>query len=162
MLFPEFCSPSWSYVSLKTCVRINEESESSIGAPRTKNHSKVRWSIWNPRGGSYFFWGHLKYVFSALNGRWISYSEFYTDGYWSNHPRGNMSLYSKNFGMVSDWWAILLNSIGWKKLFKNSQKPKLATTIEIEHRQHETIFRIGSNHVRPLIALCSWLESELP
>ena len=48
------------------------------------------------------------------------------------------------------------------KLLKNSQKPKLATTIEIEHRQHETIFRIGSNHVRPLIALCSWLESELP
>ena len=52
---------------------------------------------------------------SVLNGRWISYSEYYTDGYWKNHPRRNMNLYAKNF----------------------------ATNIEIEHRQHETIFRTG-------------------
>ena len=45
----------------------------------------------------------VKNAFSALNGRWISYSEFYTDGYWNNHPRGNMGLYTKNFGRVSDW-----------------------------------------------------------
>ena len=42
------------------------------------------------------------------------------------------------------------------KLFKNSQKPKLATTIEIEHRQHETIFRIGSNHVRTMVP--AWVD----
>ena len=54
---------------------------------------------------------HFEPAFSALNGRWISYSEFYTDGYWQNHPRENMGLYSKNFGMVSDWLAILSNLI---------------------------------------------------
>ena len=52
---------------------------------------------------------------SVLNGRWVSYSEYYTDHYWNRHPRGNMNFYAKSF----------------------------ATTIEIEHRQYETIFRTG-------------------
>ena len=51
----------------------------------------------------------IRNVFSALNGRWISYSEFYTDGYWNNHPRGNMGLYTKNFGRVSDWLVNFFN-----------------------------------------------------
>ena len=59
-----------------------------------------------------------KTIPSALNGYWITYTEYYTDRYWDQHPRQNMTMYSKN----------------------------LATTIEIDHRQRETIFRTAVQH----------------
>merc|ERR1712131_70804 len=59
-----------------------------------------------------------KTIPSPLNGYWITYTEYYTDRYWDQHPRQNMTMYSKN----------------------------LATTIEIDHRQRETIFRTAVQH----------------
>ena len=81
-----------------------------------------------------------KTIPSALNGYWITYTEYYTDRYWDQHPSQGFTD-GKSLFLKQDCCTIRsIDSLKRQNMTMYSKN--LATTIEIDHRQRETIFSL--------------------
>ena len=88
-----------------------------------------------------------KTIPSALNGYWITYTEYYTDRYWDQHPSQGLTDGLLIFLIKTlQKFCIMRSMDSLKRQNMSMYSKNLATTIEIDHRQRETIFRTAVQH----------------